>query len=158
MLASVGKYKAKTGGRNLFDDLVNAERAAKVRVVAETEHWIAYVPDAARWPVEVNLAPLRRVPDLPSLTDEERDDFGPLYLRILNGLDAYFDQTLPYISAWHQAPVRDGREDFGAYLQLYSIRRAPDKLKYLAGSESGMGAWVNDVAPESIATRLREVL
>jgi UDPglucose--hexose-1-phosphate uridylyltransferase len=158
MLASVGKYKAKTGGRNLFDDLVNAERAAKVRVVAETEHWIAYVPDAARWPVEVNLAPLRRVPDLPSLTDEERDDFGPLYLRILNGLDAYFDQTLPYISAWHQAPVREGREDFGAYLQLYSIRRAPDKLKYLAGSESGMGAWVNDVAPESIATRLREVL
>ncbi|MBM7790870.1 galactose-1-phosphate uridylyltransferase [Tenggerimyces flavus] len=158
MLASVAKYKDGTGGRNLFEDLVEGERNAKVRVVAETDHWVAFVPDAARWPVEVNLAPLRRVPDLPSLTEEERDDFGPLYLRILNGLDRYFDKTLPYIAAWHQAPVRTGREDFGAYLQVYSVRRAPDKLKYLAGSESGMGAWVNDIAPETIAARLREVL
>ena len=35
--------------------------------------------------------------------------------------------------------------------------RAPGKLKYLAGSESGMGAWVNDTTPERIAARLREV-
>ena len=35
--------------------------------------------------------------------------------------------------------------------------RAPGRLKYLAGSESGAGAWVNDVTPERIADRLREV-
>jgi len=38
-----------------------------------------------------------------------------------------------------------------------SVLRAPGRLKYLAGSESGVGAWVNDVAPERIAARLREV-
>jgi UDPglucose--hexose-1-phosphate uridylyltransferase len=37
------------------------------------------------------------------------------------------------------------------------VLRAPGKLKYLAGSESGMGAWINDKTPESIADRLREV-
>ena len=26
-----------------------------------------------------------------------------------------------------------------------SVLRAPGKLKYLAGSESGVGGWVNDV-------------
>jgi UDPglucose--hexose-1-phosphate uridylyltransferase len=29
-------------------------------------------------------------------------------------------------------------------------------LKYLAGSESGMGVWINDVLPEDAARRLRE--
>ena len=27
----------------------------------------------------------------------------------------------------------------------------------IAGSESGVGGWVNDVAPEQVAARLREV-
>jgi UDPglucose--hexose-1-phosphate uridylyltransferase len=37
------------------------------------------------------------------------------------------------------------------------VLRAPGRLKYLAGSESGMGAWINDATPERIAVRLREV-
>jgi UDPglucose--hexose-1-phosphate uridylyltransferase len=38
-----------------------------------------------------------------------------------------------------------------------SVLRAPGRLKYLAGSESGVGAWVNDVPPERVAARLRAV-
>ena len=30
-------------------------------------------------------------------------------------------------------------------------------MKYLAGSESAMGVWINDTTPERIAERLREV-
>jgi UDPglucose--hexose-1-phosphate uridylyltransferase len=157
MLSSATAYAARTSG-NLFDDLVAAERDAKVRVVAESEFWTAFVPSAARWPVEVHLYPRRRVPDLPALTDAERDDFGPLYLSLLRAADAYFDQPLPYIAAWHQAPVNTGRDLLALHLQVFSIQRAPGKLKYLAGSESAMGAWINDVRPEDIATRFRELL
>ncbi len=35
--------------------------------------------------------------------------------------------------------------------------RAAGKLKYLAGSESGQGAWVSDTTPERIADRIREL-
>ena len=42
------------------------------------------------------------------------------------------------------------------HLELFSIRRAPGKLKYLAGSESGMGVFINDVTPERTAHMLRE--
>jgi UDPglucose--hexose-1-phosphate uridylyltransferase len=45
----------------------------------------------------------------------------------------------------------------GFHLELFTIWRAPDKLKYLAGSESGMGAFANDVRPEAAAKRLREL-
>jgi UDPglucose--hexose-1-phosphate uridylyltransferase len=70
-------------------------------------------------------------------------------------MEAAYGFPLPYISAWHQAPVRTGRDLSYLHLQVFSIRRAPGKLKYLAGSESGMGAFINDVLPENAARALR---
>ena len=155
MLAAAAKHAQATGGRNLYADVLAAEQKAQVRVVAANEHWTAYVPAAARWPFEVHLAPHRQVSDLPALTDAERDAFGPLYLDVLRRFDALFGKPMPYISAWHQAVVGEGRELGYLHLQLFSIRRAADKLKYLAGSESAMGAFINDITPESAAQRLR---
>jgi len=40
---------------------------------------------------------------------------------------------------------------------VFSVLRAPGKLKYLAGVESGMAAWISDTTPERIAARLQEV-
>jgi UDPglucose--hexose-1-phosphate uridylyltransferase len=62
---------------------------------------------------------------------------------------------MPYVAAWHQAPVRQGRDLAYLHLELFSVRRAKEKLKYLAGSESAMGAFVNDVLPEEAARMLR---
>ncbi len=95
------------------------------------------------------------MPDLPALDDAERDAFGPLYLDVLRRFDGLFDLPMPYIAAWHQAPVRIDRDLAYLHLQLFSIRRRQDKLKYLAGSESGMGVFVNDIAPERAAELLR---
>ncbi|MER7168570.1 galactose-1-phosphate uridylyltransferase [Micromonospora sp. NPDC000207] len=155
MLAAARRHAERTGGRNLYADVFAAERAAGDRVVAANDHWTAYVPAAARWPFEVHLAPHRPVPDLPALTDAERDAFGPLYLDLLGRFDRLFDRPMPYISAWHQAPVRLDRELAHLHLHLFSTRRAVDKLKYLAGSESAMGVFISDVAPERAADLLR---
>jgi UDPglucose--hexose-1-phosphate uridylyltransferase len=145
-------------GRNLFDDLVAGEIAAGIRLVAQNEHWTAFVPAAARWPYEVLLFPAERVADIPALSDQARTAFCDLYLDVLRRLDALFGLPLPYIAAWHQAPTRDefARREFGLHLQVLSVRRAPGRLKYLAGTESGMGVWINDVLPEEAALRLRE--
>jgi UDPglucose--hexose-1-phosphate uridylyltransferase len=99
------------------------------------------------------------VPDLAALDDDERDELSHVYLDLLRRADRYFDgvSALPYISGWHQAPLTAERDLGRLHLQLFSILRAPGKLKYLAGSESGVGAWVNDAVPEKIAARLREV-
>ena len=160
VLRSLAAHRRRTGG-NLFDDLLAAERADGGRVVLETAHWTAFVPHAARWPYEVHLHPRRRTPDLLSLDEGARAEFPVVYLELLRRFDRIFgpDQPpTPYIAAWHQAPFDTaGREDFALHLELFTIRRAPGKLKYLAGSESGMGAFINDVRPEDAAHRLREV-
>ena len=157
MLLAAHEHAYRTG-RNLFDDVIAAERGAGTRVVAENAHWVAFVPAAARWPYEVHLYPLRRVPDIAALAPEERDAFAPLYLDVLRRFDALFPELgrTPYIAAWQQAPVAEGRDALALHLELFTLRRTADKLKYLAGSESGMGVWINDVPPETAAERLRQ--
>jgi UDPglucose--hexose-1-phosphate uridylyltransferase len=142
---------------NLFADVLAAERAVGERVVASNEHWTAFVPAWARWPYEIHLYPHRQVPDIPALSNDERDAFAPVYLEVLRRLDGLFGIRMPYIAAWHQAPVRVDRDLSYLHLQVFSIQRAPGKLKYLAGSESGMGVFVNDVRPEQATEQLREV-
>jgi UDPglucose--hexose-1-phosphate uridylyltransferase len=156
MLASARAHRAATG-RNLFADLLAAETDSGERVVVQSACWTAFVPFSARWPMEVHLYPNRQVPDLPSLTDDERIDLSRVYLEVLRRMEGVHDDSLPYISAWHQAPSRSDRDLAYLHLEVFSIRRAPGKLKYLAGSESAMGAFVNDVLPEEAAKLLRAV-
>lgn len=156
MLDAARRHRERTG-RDLHADLLAAERASGERVVVAGERWTALVPFAARWPIEVRLYPHRKLADLTGLDDAERRELATVYLDLLRRLDALYDEQLPYVSAWHQAPVRVDRDLAYLHLQVFSIRRAPGKLKYLAGSESGAGAWINDVRPEEMAARLREV-
>ena len=162
MLRQAAEHHQRTG-RLLGADLLAAELDAGSRVVIRGTAWTAYVPFAARWPVEVHLVPNRDVPDLVALDSDERDELAEVYLDLLRRLDRYYERpdgspiTLPYIAGWHQAPVRQGRDVSRLHLQVMSVLRAPGRLKYLAGSESGVGAWINDVSPEAVAARLREM-
>ncbi|MGW2124935.1 galactose-1-phosphate uridylyltransferase [Streptomyces sp. NPDC001758] len=166
MLRQVAAHKEGTGGENLFDAVLERERADE-RIVLEGEHWVAFVPYAAHWPYEVHLYPRRRVPDLLGLDEAARAEFPRVYLELLKRFDRIFGEgepRTPYIAAWHQAPFGtlvefDGvtRDDFALHLELFTIRRTSGKLKFLAGSESGMNVFINDVPPERAAERLREV-
>ncbi|MFC8680276.1 galactose-1-phosphate uridylyltransferase [Microbacterium ureisolvens] len=152
LLASIDRE-----GADLFERILAFERAGE-RVILEGEHWTAFVPFAARWPIEIHLLPHRHVADFAETTQAERNELAPLYLRLLRGVDALYDSPTPYIAAWHQAPVHRGREAARLHLQLTSPRRAADKLKFLAGSEAAMGAWIGDIPPETAAARLREAV
>ncbi|WP_438487573.1 galactose-1-phosphate uridylyltransferase [Streptomyces sp. S186] len=160
MLASLAAHRERTG-RNLFNDVVARERADGRRVVLDGEHWTAFVPYAAHWPYEVHLYPKRRVPDLLALDGPACTEFPQIYLELLRRFDRLFGPEAPptpYISAWHQAPVHAAeRSQFALHLELFTVRRTSGKLKFLAGSESGMNVFINDVPPETAADRLREV-
>lgn len=149
LLSSIEAY-----GPNLFADTLAFEQAGE-RVLIQGEHFTAYVPFAGRWPIEIHLLPHRHVQNLSQLSEDERAELASTYSRLLKALDTVYDTPTPYISAWHQAPLVAGGENVRLQLQITSPRRAADKLKYLAGSESAMGAFIADFPPETTAAMLR---
>lgn len=153
---SVG-WAIDQSGPDLMQRVVDAERAGP-RVLFAGEHVTAYVPYAARWPLEVHVTANRHVPDLAEATVAERAEFARTALRVTRALDLIYDAPLPYIAAWHQAPVRELRDRMRLSWHVTSPRRSAEKLKYLAGSEAAMGAWVGDILPERGAAIVRDAL
>jgi UDPglucose--hexose-1-phosphate uridylyltransferase len=156
MLSAAQDYQISTG-KVLFDDVVAREIREGERVIAKNEHWVAFVPYAARYSFEIHVAPLKPVADLSELNDEASAAFPAIALEVTRRLDGVFGIEMAYIATWHQAPVREGRDLLRLHWQITSVRRAPGKLKYLAGSESSMGAFIMDLRPEQSAAQLREV-
>ncbi|MUL49918.1 galactose-1-phosphate uridylyltransferase [Mycobacterium sp. CBMA293] len=147
----------KAHGTNLFSEMLAAELADGRRVIATNDHFTAFVPFAARWPVEVHIYPNRFVPNIVALDTTEADALTAIYLEVLQRFDRLYDMPLPYISALHQYTGREAQREGYFHLELMSVRRAANKLKYLAGSESAMDAFIGDVSPEDVADRLRQV-
>lgn len=149
-------FEAAGGRQTLMGQVLASERDAGDRMVIEGTHFSAFVPFAARWPLEVHLVPHRQVADIAGLSGTERDELTEVYLDLLGRVDALYPTPTPYIAAWQQAPVDDALRRSGyLHLQLTSPRRAVDKLKFLAGSEAAMGAFINDTTPEQVAAALR---
>lgn len=144
-------------GPTLFADILASERGGE-REILSGEYFTAYVPYAARWPVEIHLMPHRQIPDLSETTSAERDELSIMTLRLTRALDALYGTELPYIAAWMQAPVHSHRDTVRLHWRITSPRRSATKLKFLAGSESAMGGWISDVAPETSAAQLRDAL
>lgn len=154
MLGQAREHRMRHGG-NLFADLLAGEVADGCRIVARDDLFTAFVPFAARWPVEVHIYPNRLVRNLTELDDDELDAFARIYLDVLGRFDRMYSAPLPYISALHQ--YAEAQADGYFHVELMSIRRSATKLKYLAASESAMDAFISDVTPESVAARLREL-
>ena len=63
------------------------------------------------------MAPVRDVLTLDELNDQERWDLAVMYSTLLKRGNAFFDKgdgkgmDLPYIAAWHQAPIHDKRRE-----------------------------------------------
>ena len=72
-------------------------------------------------------------------TDAELDGFAQIYLDVLGRFDRMYPTPLPYISALHQYADTDAQREGYFHVELMSIRRSADKLKYLAGLRVGDG-------------------
>ncbi len=156
-MLAVAKAYEEVNGKILFDEILAREIRDKERIIARNDRWIAFVPYASRYPFEIHVTPLNPVADLACLSAQDRDAFPEIALEVMKRLDGVFGIDMAYIAMWHQAPVRVGRDLLRLHWQITSVRRAPGKLKYLAGSESAMGAFIMDMQPEQSAAQLRDV-
>lgn len=144
--------------RNLLEEHVRRELADGSRILCAAGTATAFVPACARYAYEIWIAPLLPAPSFSALTAEQRRDFARALKTALLMLDGLWSRPMPYVMAFHQAPT-DGQEHPEAHLhaEIYPAYRMPGRLKYLAGSEIGAGAFTADTLPEEKAAELRAV-
>jgi UDPglucose--hexose-1-phosphate uridylyltransferase len=89
---------------------------------------------------------------------EEERDLARVLQTVIRKYDNLWGISLPYMMVMHQQPT-DGREHPGSHfhIEFYPPNRTKEKLKYLAGCESGAGTYINDTLPEDKAAELRGV-
>jgi UDPglucose--hexose-1-phosphate uridylyltransferase len=147
-------------GRCLQCDIVAEEIARDAgrdaRVVASEPGFVAYVPFAARLPYEVHVAATAHRESLAALTSAERDSLARILRRVQSAYDALWDFPMPYTMIMHQRAA-DGVDRPGDHLHIEFTPpyRTKDKLKYLAGVETGAGTFINDTSPEEKAAELQ---
>lgn len=156
-LANEAAHLKKTG-RCLHCDILKRETEDKSRIVVESEHFLAVIPFYARYPYEVHLYAKQHRGSMSEFSEGEQDDLGLILSELLKKYDGLWGFSMPYMMVMHQKPT-DGKDWAGCHfhIEFYPPLRTPEKLKYLAGCESGAGTFVNDTLPEEKAAELRAV-
>ena len=143
-------------GNCLFCDIVKEELADGRRIVTQNDGFVAAIPFFARYPYEVHIWSRSHKQSLPEFSDDERADLAAILKSVVKGYDHLWNKSLPYMMVLHQKPTDDRNYDhYHFHIEFYPPYRTPEKLKYLAGSESGAGVFINDALPEDKAEELR---
>jgi UDPglucose--hexose-1-phosphate uridylyltransferase len=145
--------------RCLLCDIIEEEVRDGRRVVYENDSFVAYVPFFARWPYEVHIASRRHKQALTDFGRAEQRDLALLMKTLLVAFDRVFNLSFPYMMVMHQRPT-DGRnyDYYHFHIEFYPPLRTATKLKYLAGSETGAGFFINDTLAEEKAAELRGLI
>jgi UDPglucose--hexose-1-phosphate uridylyltransferase len=152
------RYRARTN-RCLICDLAAEEARLGARLVLANERFVVYCPFGSRFPYEAHITPLAHRPSLLTFDDRDCRAFAEALGSLVRAYDRLWDRPIPYMMVMHQAPT-DGNDwpDAHFHTELYPLARSAEKLKYLAGSESGAGLFVTDLLPEATAPALRAAL
>jgi UDPglucose--hexose-1-phosphate uridylyltransferase len=135
----------------VFCAMAETERKEGVRVLADTEHFTAFILFAALSPFHVWVLPKRHAASFGDATDSELADLAALMRSLLRRVDKglgnpdynYIIQSLPQ--------DRGETEPFHWYLSLVV------RLSHTAGFELGSGMFINTALPEESAKFLNAV-
>ena len=148
----------RTRGKCLFCDIISEEKSFGKRIIAEGDNFLAAVPFYARYPYEVHIFPGRHILSFSDFSSDEEVEFARVLKLVTLKYDNLYGFSFPYMMIIHQAPTDGG--NYGYYhfhVEFYPPYRSRNKLKYLAGCESGAGTFINDSIPEEKAEELKKV-
>ncbi len=150
--ARVRQAHAETG-RCLHDDAADAERAARVRIVEETDGLLVYQPRAAGYPYQTVLLPADTSADLAGASDRALAAVARSLPRVAAALAAVRDDPA-YNLVVHAGPAGDptAHRWYRWHIGLYP------RVGRRAGLELATGLGVNPAVPERTAPLLRAAL
>jgi UDPglucose--hexose-1-phosphate uridylyltransferase len=134
--------------RCVFCDMIHEETTQGVRIVAESDAFVAFTPYASRFPYEIWILPKSHQAHFLAMTAPERKELGGLLRDVLRRLDAVADRP-PFNLLVHSTPRQE--EESSHY--HWHIEIMP-RLTRVAGFEWGTGYYLNPILPEDAAKAL----
>ncbi len=136
--------------RCIFCDMIRQELNEGVRVVVETEHFVAIAPYASRFPFEIWVLPRRHFSHFEDTDAAAFHNLGWVMPVVLREIDKVLERPA-YNFMIHTAPLQE--PELAHY--HWHIELIP-KLTKVAGFEWGTGFYINPTPPEEAARFLRE--
>ncbi|MHB9025728.1 MAG: galactose-1-phosphate uridylyltransferase [Armatimonadota bacterium] len=137
--------------RCIWCDMVQQEASDGIRVVEQSEHFLAFEPFASKYPFETWLIPKQHQASFVGMSRDRVMEFAGLLQDALGRISRCLNGP-PYNFAIHTAPC--DREDSDLFHWHMVIM---PRLTIAAGFEMGTGIYINVTSPEDAAHYLREV-
>ena len=151
---------AKENETKLLLALISRDEYKDSLIITENKHFIAIVPYFARFAYECWIIAKKDIQHIGQLDNDALDNLASIYQKMAKTYNVLFQRESPNISLMYNAPCDDHEDNkhWQFHFVMQPPLREPDKMKYLAGFESGSNNIVNPVQPENAAERLREAL
>ena len=144
--------------QSLLQAMIDRPEYQQALLVERGDYFVTVVPFAARFAFESWIVPTRHVQSLAEMSDEELQELASMYQRQAQRYDSIFKRSCPNVTLLHNAPCDNSaaNSDWCFHLAMQPPLRDLNKLKYLAGFESGSGNIINPVQPETAAEVMRQ--
>lgn len=147
----------ESNGKAMLADVDDRERAAKDRVIFETEGFLAIVPFWAAWPFETLLIARNPIRRLTELDEAGVLDFAVAMKRMTTLYDNLFECSFPYSMGIHGAPPGAAGDHWRLHAHFYPpLLRSATVRKFMVGFEL-LAEAQRDLTPEAAAERLRSL-
>ena len=137
--------------RCVFCDVLTQELNDELRIIEQTENFVAIAPYAPRFPFETWILPRHHASNFEDSQRPEFTDLARMLKSTFHRLEKALD-TPPYNFVLHTAPVRERNlPHFHWHIEIVP------KLTSVGGFEWGSGFYINPTPPEEAAQFLREI-
>lgn len=136
--------------RCVYCDILRQELDSGLRIIDESEGFVALAPYAPRFPFETWLLPKNHDSCFEDAQKREYQDLSKILKRLLQKMDSVLDHP-SYNMVIHNSAVTDSVNEY----YHWHIEIMP-KLSKVAGFEWGTGFYINPVTPEDAAKFMRE--
>jgi len=138
-------------GQNLYCSVFDREARLGERVVAQSEHFLTFVPWASAMPYETWICPRRAAADFSAMTDDEMLDLATSFRDAVSRLNSVHPD-LPFNVLLHTAAFEHALAPwFTWHLSILP------RITTIAGIELGTDLMINPVNPEAAASELRSI-
>jgi UDPglucose--hexose-1-phosphate uridylyltransferase len=137
-------------GDCIYCSVMAEELSDQVRIIARSDHFVAFIPYATLTPFALWIYPLRHKANFSEATDVELADLARMLRMVLRKI--YFSLDNPDYNLSVRTPPREAR---GLRYYHWYLSLIP-RVTRIAGFELGSGMFINATLPEKSAEFLRQ--